>query len=98
MTSMPTGGFLFHVDSRSSVFEHVTLINSFPFFVPHWRNLDSEPTFSAKGMPPTPIFGATLEEAVRASHITGTPMVPAVLYRCAEYLEAKGADEVGLYR
>ncbi|KAI8363499.1 Rho GTPase activation protein [Mortierella sp. GBAus27b] len=25
-------------------------------------------------------------------------MVPAILYRCAEYLEAKGADEVGLYR
>ncbi|KAI7826576.1 Rho GTPase activation protein [Gamsiella multidivaricata] len=32
------------------------------------------------------------------SHIPGTPMVPAVLYRCAEYLEAKGIDEVGLYR
>lgn len=49
-------------------------------------------------MPPTPIFGTSLEDAVRASHIAGTPMVPAVLYRCAEYLEAKGADEVGLYR
>jgi len=61
-------------------------------------NLDSEPTFGIKGMPPTPIFGASLEEAVRASHITGTPMVPAILFRCAEYLEAKGADEVGLYR
>jgi hypothetical protein len=32
------------------------------------------------------------------SHISGTPMVPAVLLRCAEYLEVKGIDEVGLYR
>ncbi|KAF9349162.1 hypothetical protein BGX34_002007, partial [Mortierella sp. NVP85] len=66
----------------------------------HWSRgrKNSEPTFGVKGMPPTPIFGASLEEAVRASHITGTPMVPAILFRCAEYLEAKGADEVGLYR
>lgn len=32
------------------------------------------------------------------SHIPGTPMVPAILVRCAEFLEAKGIDEVGLYR
>ncbi|KAF9170786.1 hypothetical protein BGX21_008430 [Mortierella sp. AD011] len=60
---------------------------------------NSEPTFSAsKGLAASPIFGAGLEDAVRMSHIPGTPMVPAVLFRCAEYLEAKGIDEVGLYR
>ncbi|KAF9343634.1 hypothetical protein BGX26_005434, partial [Mortierella sp. AD094] len=59
----------------------------------------SEPTFSAtKGLVASPIFGAGLEDAVRMSHIPGTPMVPAVLFRCAEYLEVKGIDEVGLYR
>ncbi|KAF9086562.1 hypothetical protein BGX23_008785 [Mortierella sp. AD031] len=45
-----------------------------------------------------PIFGANLEEAIRISHIPDTPMVPAVLHRCAQFLEAKGVDEVGLYR
>ncbi|KAF9928493.1 hypothetical protein FBU30_002342 [Linnemannia zychae] len=59
---------------------------------------NSEPTLGAKGLPTTPLFGATLEEAVRMSHIPGTPMVPAILVRCTEFLEAKGIDEVGLYR
>ncbi|KAG0006384.1 hypothetical protein BGZ79_000031 [Entomortierella chlamydospora] len=45
-----------------------------------------------------PIFGSDLEDAIRTSHIQNTPLVPAVLYRCAEFLEAKGVDEVGLYR
>ncbi|KAG0267080.1 hypothetical protein BG011_009152 [Mortierella polycephala] len=50
--------------------------------------------------PPTnsPIFGAKLEDAIRISHIPDKPLVPAVLYRCAVFLEAKGVDEVGLYR
>ncbi|KAF9112869.1 hypothetical protein BGX27_002670 [Mortierella sp. AM989] len=60
---------------------------------------NSEPTFSAsKGLVACPIFGASLDDAVRLSHIPGTPMVPAVLFRSVEYLEAKGVDEVGLYR
>ncbi|KAF9127847.1 hypothetical protein BGW39_005511 [Mortierella sp. 14UC] len=59
---------------------------------------NSEPTLGAKGLPTTPLFGSSLEEAVRMSHIPGTPMVPAILVRCAEFLEAKGIDEVGLYR
>lgn len=71
-----------------------------PFFVPGsaLSFVDSEPTFGAKGMALSPIFGASPEDAVRLSHIQSTPMVPAVLFRCAEYLEAKGIDEVGLYR
>ncbi|KAG0054331.1 hypothetical protein BGZ83_011437 [Gryganskiella cystojenkinii] len=48
--------------------------------------------------PGGPVFGTNLEEAVRISQIPGTPAVPAVLYRCAEFLEIKGVDEVGLYR
>ncbi|KAF9437456.1 hypothetical protein BGZ76_000662 [Entomortierella beljakovae] len=59
---------------------------------------NSEPTFSATKLVASPIFGAGVDDAVRMSHIPGTPMVPAVLFRCAEYLEAKGIDEVGLYR
>ncbi|KAF9196943.1 hypothetical protein BGZ50_004530 [Haplosporangium sp. Z 11] len=46
----------------------------------------------------SPIFGAKLEDAIQISHIPGKPLVPAVLYRCAVFLEAKGIDEVGLYR
>ncbi|KAG0369973.1 hypothetical protein BGX24_002220 [Mortierella sp. AD032] len=59
---------------------------------------NSEPTLGAKGLPTTPLFGSSLEEAVRMSHIPGTPMVPAILVRCTEFLETKGIDEVGLYR
>ncbi|KAG0213954.1 hypothetical protein BGX28_003132 [Mortierella sp. GBA30] len=60
---------------------------------------NSEPTYGvSKGLPPSPIFGASIDDAVRMSHIQGTPMIPAVLFRCAEYLEVKGVDEVGLYR
>ncbi|KAF9174688.1 hypothetical protein BGX21_001470 [Mortierella sp. AD011] len=50
------------------------------------------------GSSANPIFGSDLEDAIRTSHIQNTPLVPAVLYRCAEFLEAKGVDEVGLYR
>ncbi|KAF9130655.1 hypothetical protein BGW39_002797, partial [Mortierella sp. 14UC] len=61
---------------------------------------NSEPLLSNSPGPMSsqPIFGANLEEAIRISHIPDTPMVPAVLYRCAQFLEAKGVDEVGLYR
>ncbi|KAF9145477.1 hypothetical protein BGX30_008694 [Mortierella sp. GBA39] len=62
--------------------------------------IDSEPLLSNTPGPMSsqPIFGANLEEAIRISHIPDTPMVPAVLHRCAQFLEAKGVDEVGLYR
>ncbi|KAF9962109.1 hypothetical protein BGZ70_008129 [Mortierella alpina] len=60
----------------------------------------SEPLLSAlKGPAPNrPIFGADLEDAIRISHVPDTPLVPAVLYRCAVFLESRGVDEVGLYR
>ncbi|KAG0363698.1 hypothetical protein BG005_008066 [Podila minutissima] len=59
---------------------------------------NSEPTFGGLALPQTPVFGASLDDAIRSSHIQGTPMIPTVLFRCAEFLEAKGVDEVGLYR
>ncbi|KAF9386487.1 hypothetical protein CPB97_003661 [Podila verticillata] len=59
---------------------------------------NSEPTFGGLTLPQTPIFGASLDDAIRSSHIQGTPVIPAVLFRCVEFLEAKGVDEVGLYR
>ncbi|CAO3564734.1 unnamed protein product [Mortierella alpina] len=60
----------------------------------------SEPLLGAlKGPAPnSPIFGADLEYAIRISHVPDTPLVPAVLYRCAVFLESRGVDEVGLYR
>ncbi|KAF9428115.1 hypothetical protein BGZ94_003349 [Podila epigama] len=68
----------------------------------NWRSRkNSEPllnNINEQQVPATPIFGATLEDAVRLSHIPGTPLVPAVLHRCAEFLEIKGVQEVGLYR
>ncbi|KAF9928890.1 hypothetical protein FBU30_002032 [Linnemannia zychae] len=61
---------------------------------------NSEPLLSNSPGPISsqPIFGANLEDAIRISHIPDTPMIPAVLFRCTEFLEAKGIDEVGLYR
>ncbi|KAF9275242.1 hypothetical protein BGZ68_010928 [Mortierella alpina] len=61
---------------------------------------NSEPLLSVlKGPAPnSPIFGADLEDAIRISHVPDTPLVPAVLYRCAVFLESRGVDEVGLYR
>ncbi|KAF9359706.1 hypothetical protein BGX26_011654 [Mortierella sp. AD094] len=58
----------------------------------------SEPLSKSESGSANPIFGSDLEDAIRTSHIQDTPLVPAILYRCAEFLEAKGVDEVGLYR
>ncbi|KAJ3121523.1 hypothetical protein HK098_003624 [Nowakowskiella sp. JEL0407] len=45
------------------------------------------------------IFGVPLELAVLLSRIPGSPPLPAVVYRCIEYLEMKGcAEEEGIYR
>jgi RalA-binding protein 1 len=42
------------------------------------------------------VFGATLEEAVEVAEIDN---LPAIVYRCIQYLEAKKADqEEGIYR
>ncbi|KAI8364660.1 uncharacterized protein BYT42DRAFT_649328 [Radiomyces spectabilis] len=46
-----------------------------------------------------PVFGVELEQAVRVCCISKTNPLPAVVYRCIEYLNAKNAMmEEGLYR
>ncbi|KAI8099145.1 uncharacterized protein BX664DRAFT_320502 [Halteromyces radiatus] len=46
-----------------------------------------------------PIFGVPLEEAVRISSVSDGYPLPAIVFRCIEYLDAKNAIlEEGLYR
>lgn len=40
-------------------------------------------------MAPRPVFGVPLKEAVAVSRIRPGLELPAVVYRCVEYLEAK---------
>ncbi|KAI8332589.1 hypothetical protein BC941DRAFT_455450 [Chlamydoabsidia padenii] len=50
-------------------------------------------------LPTSPVFGVPLEEAVRISKISATYELPAIVYRCIEFLENKNAIfEEGLYR
>ncbi|KAI8146842.1 hypothetical protein BJV82DRAFT_600076 [Fennellomyces sp. T-0311] len=45
------------------------------------------------------VFGVPLEEAVRTSRVSDNYELPAIVYRCIEYLDAKNAVmEEGLYR
>ncbi|KAG2216182.1 hypothetical protein INT45_003998 [Circinella minor] len=45
------------------------------------------------------VFGVPLEEAIRVCKISENYELPAVVYRCIEYLEAKNAtQEEGIYR
>lgn len=45
------------------------------------------------------VFGVSLEEAVRVSRISKNYHLPAIVFRCIEYLDAKNAVlEEGLYR
>jgi hypothetical protein len=45
------------------------------------------------------VFGVPLEEAIRLSKISDNFELPAIVYRCIEYLEAKDAvHEEGIYR
>lgn len=49
--------------------------------------------------PPKQVFGVSLEEAVRISRVSEGYELPAVVYRCIEYLDAMDAVlEEGLYR
>lgn len=49
--------------------------------------------------PANQVFGVSLEEAVRISRVTEGYELPAVVYRCIEYLDAMDAVlEEGLYR
>ncbi|ORY90204.1 hypothetical protein BCR35DRAFT_134853 [Leucosporidium creatinivorum] len=49
--------------------------------------------------PSRPVFGVPLKEAVNISRIRPGLELPAVVYRCVEYLEAKNAEcEEGIFR
>ncbi|KAL2915663.1 hypothetical protein HK105_204848 [Polyrhizophydium stewartii] len=50
--------------------------------------------------PDFPIFGASIFDAVMRSKHSRNPFkdVPTVVFRCIEYLDAYGLDEVGIYR
>jgi hypothetical protein len=47
------------------------------------------PTIDAPAAPSRPVFGVSLKDAVAASRIRAGLELPAVVYRCVEYLEAK---------
>jgi RalA-binding protein 1 len=46
-----------------------------------------------------PVFGVPLQDAIAAHRIRDGLELPAVVFRCVEYLEAKAAEkEEGIYR
>ena len=46
-----------------------------------------------------PVFGVSLQEAVANSRISDSIELPAIVFRCIEYLDAKKAEEEeGIYR
>ncbi|KAH6575042.1 hypothetical protein BASA62_002149 [Batrachochytrium salamandrivorans] len=51
-------------------------------------------------VPELPIFGATISDAVLRNKIGRNPHAnsPHVVFRCIEFLDAQGIDEVGIYR
>ncbi|KAJ8328269.1 hypothetical protein BDV3_005534 [Batrachochytrium dendrobatidis] len=51
-------------------------------------------------VPEFPIFGASLFDAVLRCRSGGNPYhdVPNIVFRCIEYLDARGIEEVGIYR
>ena len=54
---------------------------------------------SKGGKPTSHVFGVPLEEAILVCKISENYELPAVVYRCIEYLEAKNAiQEEGIYR
>ncbi|GAA5877907.1 hypothetical protein JCM8547_005534 [Rhodosporidiobolus lusitaniae] len=53
----------------------------------------------APAPPSRPVFGVPLKEAVAISRIRPGLELPAIVYRCVEYLEAKNAEhEEGIFR
>ncbi|KAH9448118.1 hypothetical protein Pst134EB_022105 [Puccinia striiformis f. sp. tritici] len=48
---------------------------------------------------PRPVFGVSLQEAVSVARVHSGLELPAIVFRCIEFLEAKGAiEEEGIYR
>ncbi|ORY07989.1 RhoGAP-domain-containing protein [Basidiobolus meristosporus CBS 931.73] len=69
----------------------------------HWgKKIFSSSSGSSEGKskaPYVPVFGVPLEKAVEVSRVKDGYELPAVVYRCIEYLDAKLAHkEEGIYR
>ncbi|KAM0753210.1 RhoGAP-domain-containing protein [Meredithblackwellia eburnea MCA 4105] len=62
-------------------------------------SLDKVPSPASPPIAQHPVFGVPLKEAVAVSRIRPGLELPAVVYRCVEYLEAKNAEaEEGIFR
>ncbi|KAI9489829.1 hypothetical protein BDB00DRAFT_931672 [Zychaea mexicana] len=58
-----------------------------------WRNKDADPPG------PKQVFGIPLEDAIKVAKVSDQYELPAIVYRCIDYLEAKNAiQEEGIYR
>ncbi|KAI9278943.1 hypothetical protein BDA99DRAFT_19660 [Phascolomyces articulosus] len=58
-----------------------------------WRKENSDPPG------PNQVFGIPLEDAIKVAKVSDQYELPAIVYRCIDYLEAKGAiQEEGIYR
>ncbi|GAA5923500.1 uncharacterized protein JCM15063_003666 [Sporobolomyces koalae] len=63
------------------------------------RGSNDKNSLSQPQAPSRPVFGVPLREAVAISRIRPGLELPAVVYRCVEYLEAKNAEhEEGIFR
>ncbi|GJN91954.1 hypothetical protein Rhopal_004982-T1 [Rhodotorula paludigena] len=63
------------------------------------KNASTSPVQQLAAVPTRPIFGVPLKEAVSVSRIRPGLELPAIVYRCVEYLEAKNAEhEEGIFR
>ncbi|GAA6024024.1 hypothetical protein JCM11491_000536 [Sporobolomyces phaffii] len=63
------------------------------------RGSNDKNTLVQPQAPARPVFGVPLKEAVAISRIRPGLELPAVVYRCVEYLEAKNAEhEEGIFR
>ncbi|GAA5961252.1 hypothetical protein JCM3765_002885 [Sporobolomyces pararoseus] len=63
------------------------------------RGSNDKNSFAQPQAPSRPVFGVPLKEAVAISRIRPGLELPAVVYRCVEYLEAKNAEhEEGIFR
>ncbi|GAA5914040.1 hypothetical protein JCM6882_001831 [Rhodosporidiobolus microsporus] len=73
--------------------------SSFWGFASRSSDKSSTSPHQAPAPPSRPVFGVPLKEAVAISRIRPGLELPAIVYRCVEYLEAKNAEhEEGIFR
>ncbi|BGP12173.1 hypothetical protein JCM10213_004739 [Rhodosporidiobolus nylandii] len=73
--------------------------SSFWGFASRSSDKSASPLSAAPAPPSRPVFGVPLKEAVAISRIRPGLELPAIVFRCVEYLEAKNAEhEEGIFR